>query len=181
MPIAIFQNDSKGLLVVTNTESLYSTYELRDPPARVHPICHLYCLSYYCPMNSSYQNQFNNYMYLAVQGKKSANPYIGHVMSVEWDPYFYEKESFSAMQPKEKDVEKVVAASEEGKPNESIMEKDTEISKDDAKTIQDEKDVLMEVPTAASEWVAACLMRNILIALMKVIHQTLIKDGLLMK
>ena len=31
------------------------------------------------------------------------------------------------------------------------MEKDTEISKDDAKTIQDEKNVLMEVPTSASE------------------------------
>ena len=54
------------------------------------------------------------------------------------------------MQPKAKDVEKVGAASEEGKPIESIVEKVTEISKDDAKTIQDEKDVLMEVPTAAS-------------------------------
>ena len=31
------------------------------------------------------------------------------------------------------------------------MEKDTEISKDDAKNIEDENDVLMEVPTAASE------------------------------
>ena len=31
------------------------------------------------------------------------------------------------------------------------MEKDTEISNDDANTIQDEKDVLMGVPTAASE------------------------------
>ena len=31
MPIIIFQNESKGLLVVTNTESLYSTFELGDP------------------------------------------------------------------------------------------------------------------------------------------------------
>ena len=37
MPIIIFQNDSKGLLMATNTESLHSIYELGDPPARVHP------------------------------------------------------------------------------------------------------------------------------------------------
>ena len=54
MPIIIFQNDSKGLFMVTNTESLYSTFELGDPPARVHPTSHLYLLFYYCPMNPSY-------------------------------------------------------------------------------------------------------------------------------
>ena len=113
MPIIIFQNDSKGLLMVTNTESLYFTYGSGDPPARVHPTCHLYLLSYYCPMNPSYQNEFNHYMYLAVQERKSANPYIGHVMSAEWDLYFYEKKLISDVQPKEKDVEKVRAASEE--------------------------------------------------------------------
>ena len=48
-------------------------------------------------------------------------------------------------------VEKVGVASKEGKPIESIVEKYSEISKDDAKTIQDEKNVSMEVPTAASE------------------------------
>ena len=48
-------------------------------------------------------------------------------------------------------VEMVGTASEEGKPIESIVKKNNEISKDDAKTIQDEKDVLMEVPTADSE------------------------------
>ena len=62
MPIIIFQNDSKGLLMVTNTESLYFTYGSGDPPARVHPTCHLYLLSYYCPMNPSYQNEFNHYL-----------------------------------------------------------------------------------------------------------------------
>ena len=69
--------------------------------------------------------------------------------SILFDPFFYEKDSFSAIQPKEKDVNKVVAASEEGETIKSIVEKDTEISKNDAKTIQDEKDVLMEVPTVA--------------------------------
>ena len=57
----------------------------------------------------------------------------------------------AAIQPKEKDVEKLGTASDEGKPMESIVEKDTKISMDDPKTIQDEKNVLMEVPTAASE------------------------------
>ena len=46
---------------------------------------------------------------------------------------------------------KVGAAYEDGKPIEFIVEKDTKISMDDAKTIQDEQDVLMGVPTAASE------------------------------
>ena len=44
MIINIFQNDSKGLILVTNTESLYSTYELGDSSARVRPSCHLYLL-----------------------------------------------------------------------------------------------------------------------------------------
>ena len=48
-------------------------------------------------------------------------------------------------------VEKFEAASEEGTIIESIVEKDTEISKDDAKTVQDEKDVQMKVPTTALE------------------------------
>ena len=107
MPIIIFQNDSKGWLLVTNTESFYSTYELGDPPARVQAICNLYLLSYYCPMNPSFQNEFNHYMYLAVQDRKSANPFVSHVMSAEWDQYFYEEESFSVMQPKEMNMEKV--------------------------------------------------------------------------
>ena len=41
-------------------------------------------------------------MYLAVDDRKSANPYVGHVMSLEWDLYFYEKESFSYLQPKKR-------------------------------------------------------------------------------
>ena len=54
MPIIIFQNDFKGLLMITNTESLHSTFVFGDPPARVHPTCHLHLLSYYCPINSVY-------------------------------------------------------------------------------------------------------------------------------
>ena len=92
MPTIIFQNDTKGLLMVTNTEGLYCTYEFGDPPARVHPNCHLHLLSYYCPMKSSYQNEINHYMYLAVQDRKSANPYAGHMVNAAIDPYFHEKE-----------------------------------------------------------------------------------------
>ena len=55
------------------------------------------------------------------------------------------------MQPNQKDVEKVGATSEEDTLIKSAVEKDTEITKDDAKTIQDEKDVLIEVPKAATE------------------------------
>ena len=86
MPIIIFQNNFKGLLMVTNAESLYSTYELGDSPTRVHPTCHLYLFSYYSQMNPSYQNEFNHYIYQAVEDTKSGNSYVGHVMSAEWDP-----------------------------------------------------------------------------------------------
>ena len=43
------------------------------------------------------------------------------------------------MQPNEKDMEKVGAASEEGTPIKSNVGKDTDISKYDAKTIQEWK------------------------------------------
>ena len=125
---------------------------------------------------------------MAVQERKSANLFLGNVMNGEWDSYFYEKKSISAVQPKEKNVEKVGAASgddllvevpkaatnkklkekevdiekeysvvkvgaasEDGKPIKSIVEKDTKISMDGANTTKYEKDVLMGVPTAASE------------------------------
>ena len=52
---------------------------------------------------------------------------------------------------KEYGVVKVGAASKEDKSIESIVEKDTKLSMDDANTIQDEKDVLMGAPAAASE------------------------------
>ena len=48
-------------------------------------------------------------------------------MSAECDPYFYEMESFSAVQPKGKDVEKVKAASEEGIPIKSTVGRETKI------------------------------------------------------
>ena len=55
------------------------------------------------------------------------------------------------MHPKEKDVKKVGAASEEGILIKSTVGKESEITKNDAKTIQDEKDVLIEVSKAATE------------------------------
>ena len=48
-------------------------------------------------------------------------------------------------------MEKVGAASEEDKTIESIMEEDIKMSKDDAKTIQDKKDVLKKVLTVDFE------------------------------
>ena len=142
--IIILQNTSKSLILGTHTEKLYSIFELGDPPARVHLFCHLVLLYYYCPRKPSYQNEFNRYMYLAVEDNK-------HWMSDEWNPYYYEKESGSAVQPKGKDVEKVGTVSEEGTLIKSTVEKVIEITKDNAKTTQDEKDVLMDVPNAATE------------------------------
>ena len=70
MQIIVLKNDSKGLILETDTEKLYSILELGDPPRRVHPSCHLYLLSYYGPVNPSYTNMLNHYMYLAVQDRK---------------------------------------------------------------------------------------------------------------
>ena len=72
-------------------------------------------------------------------------------MSADWHPSFYGMESSSAVQPKEKDVEKVGSASNEGTLIKLTVGKDTESIKDDAKTIQDKKDVLIEVSKAATE------------------------------
>ena len=60
-------------------------------------------------------------------------------------------EEWNVVQPKEKDVKKVGTASEEDTLIKSTVEKATEVTKDNAKTIQDEKVVLMEVPNAATE------------------------------
>ena len=89
-------------------------------------------------------------MYLAVEDRKSANPFIGHVLSDEWNPYHYVKESGSAVLPKEKDVEKVGTLLKRVHSS-SPLWKTTEITKDDAKTIKDEKDIQMEVPNIANE------------------------------
>ena len=151
MQIIVIRNDSKGLILGTVTDKLYSFLEFGDPPARVHPSCHVLLLSYYCPTNPSYTNMFNNHMYLAIEDRKSANPFVGHVLSDEQNPYHYVKESGSVVQPKEKDVEMVGTASEEGALIKSSVEKAAEITKDDTKTIQDEKDIQMEVPNAATE------------------------------
>ena len=56
---------------------------------------------------------FNYYMYFAVGDRKIANPFVGHVLSKEWNSYYFEKESGSAVQPKEKDAEKVRIVAEE--------------------------------------------------------------------
>ena len=63
MQIIVFINDSKGLILGTDASSFLG---FGDPPVRVHPPCHLYLLSYYCPTNQSYTNMINYYMYLAV-------------------------------------------------------------------------------------------------------------------
>ena len=104
MQILVVQNDWKCLILGTDTENMYPIFELGDPHVRVHPSFHLYLLSYYCPMNPSYTNMLNHYLYLAVKDRKSANPFVGHVLSDEWNPNYYEKETSFAVQPKEKDV-----------------------------------------------------------------------------
>ena len=149
MQIIVLKNNSKELILRTDNDKLYSFLGFGDLPARVHPPCHLYLLYCYCPMNASYTNMFNNYMYLAVEDRKSANLFVGHVLSDEWNPYHYVKKS--ANKSKEKDVEKVGKASEEGTLIKSTVDKATKIAKDDAKTIQDEKDIQMEASIAATE------------------------------
>ena len=49
-----------------------------------------------------------------------------------------------------KDLEKVVTVSEVGTLIKSTMEKVTEITKNDAKTIHNEKDIQIEIPNAAA-------------------------------
>ena len=154
MQIIVLKNDWKCLILGTNTDKLYSFVKLGDSQAIVHPSCNLYLLSYYCPINPSYTNMFNHYMYLAVEDRKSENPYVGHVLSDKLNTYHYVKEAGSAKQLKEKDVKKVGTASEEGTLIKSTVEKATEISKDDSKTIQNEKDAQKEAPNAA------CLFNN---------------------
>ena len=89
----ILKIDSKGLILGTVTDKLYSFLGFGDPSARVHPPCHLYLLSYYCLTNPSYINMFNHYIYLAVDDRKSANTFVGHVLNDEWNPYHYLNES----------------------------------------------------------------------------------------
>ena len=90
-------------------------------------------------------------MYLAGEGRKSVNPFVGHVLSDECNPCYYVRESDSDNQPKEKDMEKVGTVSGEGTLIKFSLEKATEITKDDTKTTQHEKDIQMEVPNAATK------------------------------
>ena len=61
--IIILKNDSKGLILGTDTGNFSSFFGFGDPPARVHPPCPLYLFSYYCATNQSYISMFNHYMY----------------------------------------------------------------------------------------------------------------------
>ena len=88
---------------------------------------------------------------MVVEDRKSANSFVDHVLSDNLNPYYYEKGSSSAVQPKEKDVEKVGTVSEEGTLIKFNVEKAPNITKYDAETIQDEEDVQMEVPNVATE------------------------------
>ena len=80
MKIIVLKNDSNDLILGIDFDKLYSFLGFGDPVARVHPPCHLYLLSYYCPMNPSYTIMFNH-MYLEVEDRKSANPFVGHVLN----------------------------------------------------------------------------------------------------
>ena len=108
------------MILGTKTDKLYSFLGFGDPPARMHLLCHMYLLSYFC---SSYTNMFSHHMYLVVEDKKIANPFVGHVLSDEWSPYHYVKESGSVNQPKAKDVEKVGTVPEEGKIIKHLLKK----------------------------------------------------------
>ena len=67
------------------------------------------------------------------------------------EPILLCKETSLCCSAQKKDVEKVGIASEEGILIKSTVEEAAEITNDDAKTIQIEKDVQMEVPNAANE------------------------------
>ena len=72
-----------GLILGTGNDKLYSLLGFGDPPGRVYPPCQLYIHSYFCLNNPSYTNMFNHYMYLEVEDRNGANPFVGHVLSDE--------------------------------------------------------------------------------------------------
>ena len=83
-------------------------------------------------MNPSYTNIFNHCTYSAVEGRKSANPFVGHVISDECNPNHYIQKAGSVNQSKEKDVEKIATVYKEGTLIKSIADKSLKIIKDDA-------------------------------------------------
>ena len=99
MHISVHTNVSKSLILRTDIDNLFCFLGFGHPPARVHPPCNLYLLSYYCPTNPPCTNIFNHYMYLAVEGRKSANTFVGCVLSDEWNPYHFVKESGTTKHP----------------------------------------------------------------------------------
>ena len=96
MQIIVLINDSKSLIIKTDTENMYPFFELEDHPIKMHPSCHLYLLSYNCPMNPSYTNMLTHYMFLAVKDRKRANPFVGYMLSLS-GTYISLKKSNSAV------------------------------------------------------------------------------------
>ena len=66
---------------------------------------------------------FSHYIYFAVEDKNSANPFVRHVVSDEWNQYHYIKESGSPNLPKEKDMEKECKGSTEDTVIKSTLDK----------------------------------------------------------
>ena len=85
--VIVLKNDFKGLILRTNNDKHYSFLWFGLTPARVLPSCHFYFLLYCCPMNPSHTNMFNLKMHLGVEDRKSLSPFVGHVLSDEWNPY----------------------------------------------------------------------------------------------
>ena len=50
MQILVLKNNLKGQTLGTDTDKLFSFLVFGDSPVRVHPLCHLYLLSYCCPL-----------------------------------------------------------------------------------------------------------------------------------
>ena len=61
--------------------SVFSSPLIRRSSKKSAPILPLIS-SFDCPMNSFYTNMFNHYMYLEFKDRTSANPFVGHVLSL---------------------------------------------------------------------------------------------------
>ena len=71
---------------------------------------------------------FNHYIYMEIPEWETANPYEGHVLSDEWHPYWFVKDSRYANQLKEKDLEMEMLGSVEGTLTNSTVHEDFEIT-----------------------------------------------------
>ena len=66
-------------------------------------------------------------MYLAVKDRKSANLFVAHVLSDEWNTYHYIMESGFANEPKEKNKQKVGTVAKKVSVIKSTVDKASEI------------------------------------------------------